>query len=570
MSRIPKRPLESIENTFDAKVSTSKEPSLDFTLARIGNDTKKSQIPTLRSKNPSLDLQHINKLIGLNQTLKQSHTKKPPQPVPEKPHDKVEQDIKTQIQKNKKLSEDIKDLTTRSDSLEVEVVDLRRNQKRMYHNLSDYKTEIISSKRKFAYLEESIMNNVLNREKLINVKIKEFSQNLQNNLHEIKYELDNELKLAEDFKDEDIEGNIQQLKQEVTDLSHQLTQAISNTNHQLHLYQVETDNQLTKQLESKVQQSEMLVSQYKSHEVELNHLKEEFADITNDIEHQKSTNQSIEQRISTIQTSETNFTAIKTDLMKRINDLDHELSIIKAKEAVVTQDLNDIDTEYQDLDTKISHHTKTRRILENAMFNYQGKRVYITIPDDIPITNNSFRVQNQNYEFSKVFHTIDNQSLIEEFQYFTLSSIKQPKVLSYIFGGHPSNLMYDTIVHTQKLLQTTSLSFKGFEIHNDYVEDLLDSHRIIHPKLPLDPISIPGQSMIIDDVTNFQSIVQSITSKVSHKLFIMTLTTKQFESHLLFIEGHNSHFSTIIKNTKPLYIINCQPFDTEIIKSFNL
>lgn len=568
-----KRPLESIENTIDSKDLPSKDRSLDFTLARIGPDTKKSQIPTLKSKNPSLDLHHINKLIGLNQSLKQSQAKKTPPPPPEKPYDKVEHDIKAQIHKNKKLSEDIKDLTTRSDSLEVEVVELRRNQKRMYHRLSDYKSEIISSKRKFAYLEESIMNNVLNREKLINVKIKEFNQKLHTNLQEIKYELDNELKLAESFKDEDIEGKIQQLKEEVNNLQNQKDQATSHTKHQLHLYQAEVDKQLTKQMESKVERSQKLSSEYETHERELTDLKQEYDHLTTEIEHQKLTNTSIEERINTITTSETNFTTIKSDLLKRINDLEHNLTKVQAEETLVTNDLNNINTEYQDLNTKISHHTKTRRILENAILNYQSKRVYITIPEDIPIVNNSFTVKNQLYQFSKVFHNIDNPTLIEEFQYFTLSSLKQPKILTYVFAGH-SQLVYDTIINSQQLLQQAELSLQGFEIHDDHLEDLLDSHRIVHPKSPLDPLQIHGQPMIIDDVTNFRNILQSTTSKAS-KLFIMTLTTSHFQSQLIFIDtqtiqGLTKSLLQAVQPTKPLYLIHCQPFNTEILDQLNV
>lgn len=570
MSRPNKRPLESIENTYaethDKPTSESgvkgdsNVNGLNFTLANINNKNSNIPLPpSIKSNNPNINLQHINKLIGLNQQFSNKHHNAAAgggagggQHNVKGNGSIVISQINSQIDRNKQLDTSLLHALEKSDNLEIDINELKKQNKKLSHQMSDLSSIIKSNKRKFDYLEDSIMKNVLNKEKLMNIKLQEFTNKLNAEFDEIKFQLQDELAVARAFKDEDILQTISNLTKTRHNLQHELENVINNNQDRVKAESKELESQLAVYLQSKLDQSDASSQLFEQKQNELNQINQNIDLLNKEIDAYKQKNYSLQESIEDINSSGNHFSTLKVELSNKITSFQQNLLAVDQEKDNYTKKHEEIDHIYQEIKAKVQKQRKTKQVLENSIMEYENTfRFYTIIPNHLVTSQDSFSLNGIPFNFNKCFsHDISNEELISEYSCFTNSSLLGSD-RSIIFSGKISNkLVIDTIISTFKDLSTSSqlkpgwefnFSIKAIEIEGNDVYDIFDSLRLIHCKPFNTPNSLGSQTMIIDDAENFESIMQTINvTENRSKCYIMKIIasneSKNIESNLLFVD----------------------------------
>lgn len=564
MSRPNKRPLESIENTYaETRDKHSSESGLkgddngnglNFTLANINNKNSNIPLPpSIKSNNPNINLQHINKLIGLNQQFSnKNHSTGSGQHNVKGNSSIVIDQINSQIDRNKQLDANLLHILEKSDNLEIDINELKKQNKKLSHQMSDLSSTIKSNKRKFDYLEDSIMKNVLNKEKLMNIELQEFTNKLNAEFDEIKFQLQDELAVARAFKDEDILQSISNLTKTRHNLQHELENVITNNQDIVKAESKELESQLAVYLQSKLDQSDASSQLFEQKQNELNQINQKIDLLNKEIDAYKQKNSSLQESIQDLDASGNHFSTLNVELSNKITSFQQNLQTVNQEKDNYTKKHEEIDHIYHEIKAKVQKQRKTKQVLENSIMEYENTfRFYTVIPNHLVTSQESFSLNGVPFDFNKCFsHDISNEELISEYSCFTNSSLLGSEK-SIIFSGKISNnLVIDTIISTFKDLSNTSqlktgwefnFSIKAIEVEGNDVYDIFDSLRSIHCKTFNTPDSLGSQTMIIDDAENFESVMQNINvtenrSKCYIMKIIATNDSKNIESNVLFID----------------------------------
>lgn len=535
MSRIPRKRQNKDGIDHIETSSTFKAPKVSINASNLSSKPANCGIETT---NPYVDVQHINKLLDMKNTL--SHKKLQPMKVIKAiPDDQLDQDIKLKLQQNRKLCEDIRQLTDKSDNLEVDMAELKRQQKKLYHKLSETKSLIISNDRKFNYLEDSIMSNVSNKEKLVNIKIQDYVEALNAEFDNFKFDLNNELNIAKQFKDDNIENEIKYLHEKRTSLQQKLIIVKQSNNDKLQEAQAKLDEQMSISMGDKIAKCKQLADKYLAKQEAVSRLKLHHDELIVYIQDQNSINSSTNEQISNVKASGDNYDDLKANFLSRINELNSQLFQLKDLEEQETVTYSLQHELNETLTDKIARHNETKTRLENGIMHYRNAWVYINLPKAIPFEYNQFKLNNLKYEFDKVVCKASNSELIKEFLPYCLISLQKSLDMAYIFcGDHCKRLLEDSVYSAYELLASslTVLSSKAFEEYDNSIHDLFDTSREINLK-SFCPKSIPCQTMIIDEAKNLHTILYNLTTTLNAiKVIIVSIKTMDFVSNLVFVD----------------------------------
>lgn len=601
-----KRPLHSIDNTVDQDRRERKD-GLRFTLARIDEDEpdqktylhKGSNIPLPpthaasstnstsstnggtadsnpssqavklgESTGPNINLKHINNLIGMNQTFKQSGNG-PAKFVSDRGdvsnivrlHEQIlDLEIEMSLQRNRELAAELKLVNTKIDNLEIDISELKRNNKKFVAKLQDIKLNINSYKRKFEYLEEAIMKNVSNKEQLVNISVKESSNRLTAEMEEFKFELKNQLNIAKNFKDEDIIKKIEELTANKNELASKMDKLLQVKAEKIKVETIESDKQLAKFLEQKMDRSEGLSKEYEQKQEELNNLNKSFEELQNNITSLKQENVSIQSQIEILETSGNDFINVKSELLTKIETLELNLSKLSSVDNEFSTKLGQTDEIYDEICQKVAKHENTKLILENSILNYlpQFCRIYVNVPTDVESLDNSFNVNGHHYKFDKVLKDAVQQTILAQLKYFVSTNILNNNLSFVLSGNNDSDLFASIIFNSYKQILATSkmapenltLNCKAIEITDGSTYDVLNSSQIVSNQQIHTPNDIMSQIMLLDDPENFKLILKNTTMpssldfKFSCKFYTINLkgefNHRLIDSNISFLNVSNN------------------------------
>lgn len=600
-----KRVLSDINNTYSNpsnKRADNKRHSLDFDMARIDvpsdiethafkthippapaaslfalkniaeKNRKSSNIPAPANPTKSdLNFQHINKLIGINQNL----SKKPQPDVTygTKPTlrtrlSNVEQsftrDITRQSEINHELDAQVKQSASKVDELEYELLDLKRTLKKLNHRLLDLKLTINSQKKKFEFMEDSVMKNVLHKEQLINVQIKDLSNKLTTEYNEIKFQLQDELAKAKSYKDKGVIEEIHSLNSKIEQLQNQLEETKSRKIQTVKSETSELEKQLEKYLLTKVEEADKLTAIYQDKQSQYEKISAKVAEKKNQILLKENENNSVRDSISTLESNMNNFSAMRSSLLSDLHIEECALIDLESKNKEWDESLAKSQMMYEKAYDKIKKHNQQRRIIENSIMDYEGKiRVYAKVPHNISITSEQeIQFENQFFKFNKCFSSdVSNSDIFDEFRALINSSILGSNC-SVIFSGNvTNNLIVDSITSSYKSIVEKSEKFreKSWEF-NYYLKcvavghnssDLLNSSSPLnlrnfdHSDYSLSQIS--SQKMSLDDASSLGKVIKSllIPEGVEGVAYIITVDAinsrllKSFESNIMLLDITN-------------------------------
>ncbi|KAI5953625.1 hypothetical protein KGF54_002997 [Candida jiufengensis] len=416
------------------------------------------------------------------------------------------------------ITEEISKKQEQIDHYDIELNKLRQIHRNYQKKVSDINSEFINFQAQFDYFSEEIIKSVENEEKLIEIKLKENQSKLDNQFKEIEFEMLNELNEVKNFDYFGLITKFESLEKLENDLSLEVQKKQFKVNEEIEVETTCIKNDYEKKvisLKEELTKSDEILHQK---QVEFDSLNNSFQKELDDLDVYNSKIESTKQQITTIEQSMTNFHEVKNNMIININQLDQELNIKSQQSNLEQKEYDEIQSEYQNLHSKIQKHDEHRRILENSIMDYENKiRIYGISNQEEPID-----------KITKIFkYDTPSSFIIDEFLLFVANVFKgiNVSILTQFISGKSIILQsLQGLVH-----QNIKLEYQCINETNDL---------LTNSSLPKDSL-FSSQRMIIDDITQFESIINGIesTGLVIHILTINgTRNSKSFESKLVVLD----------------------------------
>lgn len=566
-------PTDVETHAFESHIPPAPARSLFTSKNMTEKNRRSTHIPApVNNTRPDLNIQHINKLLGVNQSL----TRKPQMDykTSSKPSlrtrlSNVEQsftrDLARQTEINHELDLQVKELETKADELEYELLDLKRSQKKLDHRLSDLRQSFNSQKKKFEFMEDSVMKNVLHKEQLINVQIKDLSNKLTTEYNEVKFQLQDELEKAKAYKDKATLDEIHNLNSKIEQLQNQLEETKSRKQQTLKSETTELEKQLEKYLLTKVEEVDKLTNTFQEKQTEYEEVLGKEIDIKNQIKLKEEESNSLKESINRIESNMTNYSDIRSSLLLDLRAEEDTLADLENKNREWDKNLGQSQKEYDSAFEKVKKFNQQRRIIENSIMDYEGKiRVYAKVSNSMKITKQQeIEYNNQFFKFNKCFASnVPNGEIVEEFEAFINNAISGCNCSVILSGNRSNNLIFESIISTYKSIIQKSEKFKEksweFEYHLKCVAignqnlDLLGSLKPIKLQNFKDSLSqIFSQQMDIEDPYSLAKIISGldIPEGTESVAYIINVDAKNcrlqrsYESNIMFLDITNIQYS---------------------------
>lgn len=498
--------------------------------SRAEENRKHTQIPTIDFRR----LKEIKQSLINKQCVSFSGSEQETRsPLPE------EDGIDSQIAKAKLLDEDQRKAAKELEELEYVLLELRRDQKNLQKRLLETELKLRELKQRFTYLEHHFMDDVLHKEKMINLKLQEYSNQLQDQYNDTKFELENEMLKNRDFDDTAAVNEIQELKEKRDKLLVSLEETISKKTDSLNRELVEIQLQLDETLTEKKQEVENALSRYQETQNELDLINNELDNMVQEKNLLETSKRELQQQTKEVADNTENFASIKLRLETELTIVNDELRSFQSEDLDWQKKISDEKDVYQQAKHKHDKYSSSRRILENAIMDYEGTvRVYVRVDQRLIENDRELLVNTKSYRFSKVCD-ISRLGFSREWQLLVEKVLTTNVAL--VFSGTSHYDINDLLLDAYTYLshagsRTKNWSFKYYLqsvcVEGDEITDLLNlstenSIEFSDGKL----VEVISQKMLVGSTNDLTSVLRNIRS--SKKVLVHLLTVDGNESVLL-------------------------------------
>lgn len=497
-----KRPLG------DANVSSLKRKSLTFDMARI--DTR-SRIPVPSQKmpqvSPLLDLLHINKLLDMNDAFLKKSKHRVSTPPVSGTEDHFNRHWQRQKQVELELNTQLKDLHQKHEDLLADMAELRRSHKKRLHKVSDLKDQILSNRAKFDFTEDRIMKNVLHREQMTNLQIKELTSKLRADFDEAQFMLQGELAAAKNYKDEHLLQQHQELRYQAAQLEAILEQKKAEKLQQFKLEAQKLEEDMKNVLETKTNKAAKLEDEYQAKLEEFQSVEQQFDEVNASIKALREENQQLEREIAFVKENRASFASDKVLLLKQLLDSQTALAESKEKAAKWKLAVEREGAKYVGAREQLEKDNIHRRMLEDAIMEFeQGPRFYMI---------GGPKAHSFQKEFAK---DITNGEVIDEFSCFLGNSVKRMANCTIFVSGHERQAFayqilmscFNTILERLASIapedRSIGYALRCVELGQSSFMDILDSRRPLKVDIKDNLEDIRAQKMVIESTSDLQSV----------------------------------------------------------------
>lgn len=288
------------------------------------------------------------------------------------------QDISSLVETQKSLDVEIQSLRQQSNTLETELLDLKRELKRVNQKVSITQATIANEKKKFDYFEEIIMKNVQHKEKLVNIQLEQLSNELNGSLDEIEFEMKQELTTAKSYKDEEVDGKLIKLRNKLDSIKSQLEETKNRKIQVLKHELSQLDKDLDVHLSDKTKETKQLTKQFEIKQENVKAIKSRCEDSVGirkerleQINNLQNKLKSYEQQIQKFETTKSQFISkqqtielYSSSVNEMKSQLDEQLQLVKQSHDISKQ--------------KYMKQKSQQKMLENSIMDLEGKlRVFI-------------------------------------------------------------------------------------------------------------------------------------------------------------------------------------------------
>ncbi|CAH2353993.1 hypothetical protein CLIB1423_13S03554 [[Candida] railenensis] len=466
-------------------------PSTSMNEISEQNSKKVTGIPRSRSSVNSgeVDLSHVKRLAKYNKSLvpESSVPHSPSSPFPSFQSDSLRSrmtklestytnDITSLQETSKVLANQISSSMETSQSLQTDLLELKREMKKLSKQISTTQLSIVSKNKEFEILEDQIMKNVHHKEKLVNIQIEQLSNNLRDSLEELEFQMQEEKKVARNFKEQGTVEQIQRLNRDCEALQIQLDETAKRKQQVIKQELGELDRKLDNFLKEKTAKSKELGEKYDSNQ---KILEEEVLAKHKNLEQQVKEKETeltrIKESRSNIETKIENYSSIKQLLNSKKDQVMHTLSTVLNKREEWESKMNRVRKSHGESLDRYLNQENNKRKLENSIWDYEGKlRVFVSESDD---KHNSLL---NSFSFNKVFKS-DQNSLIIDYVTSVVDCILLGNDCSVIISGAGQpNALENTIKQNYNAIKKKSEAILGWSFNFQLSENMSysDSHSL--------------------------------------------------------------------------------------------
>ncbi|CAD1809649.1 hypothetical protein FOB58_003034 [Candida parapsilosis] len=453
------------------------------------------------------------------------------------------------------LSQECREKHRKLEHLTEELSRLRRVYRNYQQKVEMTTSEIRNVQARLEDMEEEIINNVANEEKLIDIKLKENSIKLDVQFTEIEFEMTQEVQEVKNFDYTELVDEIEELKQTELKLKEEIKQQ-SVINDQKYNEEMEKLRQIFEKKKHELQQQEAKCNLgLEQLQGELDAITKEYEFRQSELETENHRVEKLKRQISVIEETMNNYVNIKKETEMELAKAKHILDEKKAQDKAEQEEFDGVYLEYSSLNDKVKKHDEHRRILENSIMEYQGKiRVY--------------SIGNEN-EYGNIFNKLFNENtpasfIIDEFAHFTKSIVHGTNVgliSQYLSGSCIILQTMHNLLTTQTQATTWQLQFEYQAMAITKSIDLLTGSTFSHANL------FESQKMRIDndELDRVNCIINGL--EVTNDVIVHVITvggvknSRTFESRLVVVDiskietnEQSNVMQKLIHNDKSTYL----------------
>ncbi|ODV80474.1 uncharacterized protein CANTADRAFT_4507 [Suhomyces tanzawaensis NRRL Y-17324] len=469
------------------------------------------------------------------------------------------------------LSEKIEDLRDEIDAIV-------REQAKVRHRIADVNYQSVSNKRTLEREIETSEKEKAHLEQMLSLQVQELEVKLDDDFNELKFNLQSEVKNAEQYRDDDLLHEIERLLEKKITLETQLDEIKEKNQAIINEESKALKLDLNAYVASKEEETDKLSLIFENKDKELNDLNTQLSHLQSKVDGILKRNEESTSLITDIQSRMNDYPAMKSTLLKSLTSIDERLNDTQQKTLQWNEKLRYAESTHSKAFAKQVKFDTQRMILENSIMDNENKiRVYLKYNNkhEIDMTNDT--------PFNKIFtNTASVDDISSEFSYLIKSSITGNNV-SIIFNGiKQPNLLVGSITNSYKYLlhkceQLTqwkfNFRFKSITINNsNKIMDLLNSMKDLSLDSGFNCLKqIPSQEMIIDDVEEFTRIIKHINDNTENvSLYIISVSgikgTKSIQSDVLFVDITSNSLDL---QTEYLKSFSYKNSNTGLLRMFN-
>ena len=592
----PRRVMSEIQNTIPTSIPEKRRRSLGFEMVSFSKRPSdfESKIPRPVSKSANLLNMRTNISLGKLVTSSLSHSQISSQSTPRDSLTEINRfrNLKHKLSKhlgpqahcksdevilappthnesnrldteNSQNKRDISILEEHERQLTFEIQALIRDQRKLRRCIENIENDINMYSLRLKREEETHKKEIDNNEQLVDTQLGHLALNQDVEYKEIKFSMENEINDAKQYRDEWIVDEIKTIGAEIDILRKDLLRTKESKQLTLKEESAELENEINTFLKDKTEEVDQLSTQFEEKEEEINRVYSEYQELHSKVTGKEQEVARLQETISSIERNMANFASTKSALFKDLSTVDTTLAQVK-KQSETNQEIYDKENQkYMTTLRKVEKNEAKRRILENSIFDYQGKiRVY-AISESGDVGNNVLVHNNKEYLFNNV--TAPNSEVSEEFSCLVLSSITGGCDVSVVFTGVENQNLVNTSIlksYNHLLSKCSSLRstkswdftfhFKSIGLNDEGVVDLLNSET----SMDINSLSgrlgqIPAQPMIIDKDPNSKEFEQILTKcneiPLQAKIHIISIDVaaenKHIECDIMFMDMTGTRMS---------------------------
>lgn len=461
-------------------------------------------------------------------------------------------DINSLQETSRVLTSQINSSMETSQSLQTDLLELKREMKKLSNQISTTQLSIVSKNKEFEILEDQIMKNVHHKEKLVNIQIEQLLNNLKDSLQELEFQMQEEKKVARNYREQGTVEQIQRLNRDCEALQIQLDETAKRKQQVIKQELGELDRKLDIFLKEKTAKSKELSEKYDSNqklleeEVLIKHknLEQQVKEKETELTRIKESRSNIESKIE-------NYSSVKQHLNSKKDQLLQKLSTVLKKKEEWEGKMNQARKSHGESFDRYVNQEKNKRKLENSIWDYEAKlRVFVRESDD-----NHASLLNS-FSFNKVF-TSDQNLLIIDYVTSVIDCVLLGNDCSVIISGAGQpKVLENTIKQNYNAIRKNSEAIPGWSFSFQLNENMSysDSHSLPHQTDSIEQLLQSSNSNCYTLLVNAHG--SSGTFKAA--VFYLDITSLPYlrqcnilrEPLLPSFQGNNSVPSSILPQTK--------------------
>lgn len=526
-----------------------------------------SQIPGPKGLETAPYSQRISRLISIHQNLARKA-----EPAAPGTHaslssrvSKLEESLAStflkQVEEDHNLDVQLRQLRDERNNLEEEIVELKREHKRFGNQIGALRAHIQTLGKKFDFTEEAIMKNVAHKEQLINLQLKELSNQLNDEYNEIQFQLSQELEKAKVYNDEDLLREIATLTSERNGLLAEVESAKAKKTEALDTEAMSIQKELDVFRIEMETQIESINETYKKHQESFDSVSKELEMARALVSSKNDHNDKLKDEIRQMEHDIENFALIASEYDRELLEVSSQLTTIAREEAEWDTKFRHAEAKYKAVALKIDQHNRLRQILENSIMDYEScLRVYVKVPESYKIEGkDTVIINNLQFAYNKVFsRNTPDFELIKEFACLTNSALSLANVSVIFSGANGSSLMKQSVISSYKGLLAKmqsskyksvwdfKFSLQGIRVGGESIYDLLNSSNTVNiSHFSTGLIQILSQKMLIDDTSALGRIIEALPDENDVVVLLSisasdSISLKSFESSIMFLSLWNN------------------------------